>query len=226
MIKRIEFGPAGPAGIDAQRDAARASGHAPIGVRPRRVVTCTSLPTVLPDPPHAVITLEWFADLDHLDAYHGWRASAEHGCSGDLVIAEEEIMRGADWLAARWRVGGPKLKHMALARRAAGLTPAQFSDRWRGRAGVVGSASGASVVIPGEARGRAYVQNHPVGARLLPQPYDAVNEVYFDDEASLRVRIDWFARHLPDGREEGLVDRARFVAVREDLIWDESCPTA
>jgi hypothetical protein len=221
MIKRIEFGPAGPNGVEPQVAAARAAGQAPPGARPHRVATCTSLPEVLAGPPHALITMQWFRDQRHLDAYETWRASAGPVAGSPFIIAEEVVMRGGDWLTGRWRGGGPKLKHMALARRAAGLTPTEFSERWRGRAGVVGSPGGGAVVIPDQARGLAYVQNHPLASTRQPQPYDAVNEVYFDDERSVRTRIEWFARHLPDNREAGLVDQAWFLAVREDVMWDE-----
>jgi hypothetical protein len=221
MIKRIEFGPAEPSGVESQVAAARAAGQAPPGARPLRVAICTSLPEVLAGPPHALITMGWFRDQRHLDAYETWRASTGPAAGGPVIIAEEVVMRGRDWLAGRWQGGGPKLKHMALARRAAGLTPAEFSARWRGRAGLVGGPGGGAVVIPDQARGLAYVQNHPLASTPQPQPYDAVNEVYFDDEGSVRTRIEWFDRHLPDSREEGLVDQAWFVAAREDVIWDE-----
>ena len=68
-------------------------------------------------------------------------------------------MRGATWLDQRWREGGESLKHMAIARRAAGLTPAEFSDAVEETgAGKVGRA----IVIPDGRAGQAYVQNHPV----------------------------------------------------------------
>src|SRR5438552_3099511 len=84
------------------------------------------------------------------------------------MVAEEHVMRGAQWLEQRWQDGGPKLKHMAIALRAEGLTQAQFHDLWRSRAGKVGTTP-----IPEDAKGLAYVQNHP-----LPRPdgdwaYDA-----------------------------------------------------
>ena len=175
MIKRIRFG----------------DSPSPCG-QPVRVAVNTILPGLsdpLPVPDRLII--EWFTDLDQLEP-------------GD-ILAEEVVLRGADWLAHRWQDGGPKLKHLALAQRAEGLTPAEFSTRWRNHAG---SASGK--VIPDDARGRAYIQNHPIVAG----PYDALTEVYFDDLAGLRTRLDWFrANPVADP----LFGRSWFLAVREEI---------
>jgi hypothetical protein len=43
-------------------------------------------------------------------------------------------------------------------------------------------------VIPARHGAFAYVQNHPVPGDW---PCDAVNEVYFDDLAGLRARVEW-----------------------------------
>jgi hypothetical protein len=102
---------------------------------------------------------------------------------------------------------------MAVARRAPGLTPAEFSARWQRRAGRVGATP-----IPEVARGCAYAQNHP-----LPRPggdwrYDAVNEVWFDDEDALRTRIAWLDEAVGRGDDDDLVGEASFLAVREDVL--------
>jgi len=82
-----------------------------------------------------------------------------------------------------------------------------------------------------EVRGRAYVQNHPdpAGERV----YDAVNEVWFDDLAGLRARVEWFRANLsgpagsgPAGSgpvgsgpaEADLVRQSWFIAVREHVV--------
>ncbi|MDA8046075.1 MAG: hypothetical protein M0Z30_12690 [Actinomycetota bacterium] len=219
MIKLIELGPPEPESVATAVAAAGAAAGAPPGCRPQRIAVCTALPALISEARHAAVIIGWLADGRHLEAYRQWQAASAPDRPGRcLVVADEVVLRGADWLTGRWRDGGPKLKHMALARRAAGLTRQEFSERWRGRAGMVGA-----LPVPDDARGRAYVQNHPVGPDM-PGGYDAVNEVYFDDEASLRTRIEWFAEHLPDSREEDLVDEARFIAVREDVIWDETVP--
>jgi hypothetical protein len=174
---------------------------APPGLRPVRVAVCVALPPGRPR--FAAVTIEWFTDADHQARYTAWRGPDP----GDLVVAEEHPVRGADWLRRRWREGGPKLKHMAVARRAPGLTPEEFSRRWRDRAGRVGATP-----IPERARGLAYVQNHPLPG---DQPFDAVNEVYFDDLDGLRTRVDWFAENV-DG-EDDLVGEHWFLAVREEV---------
>jgi hypothetical protein len=98
---------------------------------------------------------------------------------------------------------------MALATRADGLTREEFSRRWRAHAG---TASG--VRIPDEARGLAYVQNHVVAGAYDTVNFDAVNEVYFDDRAGLRQRVDWFAANPV---ADPLFGSSRFVCVRETV---------
>jgi hypothetical protein len=128
-------------------------------------------------------------------------------------------MRGGEWLGYRWQQDGDKLKHMAIAHRARGLTPAEFSERWKNRAGTVQLAGQANAItIPDRARGLAYVQNHP---QIRPDgewAYDAFNEVYFDDEESLRQRVDWFNETLRDQTEQDLVSEGWFVAAREEVL--------
>lgn len=204
----------------AWRAAATAALSAPPDVRPVRAAACTALPDILPDPRFDAIGLEWFADAAHLARFESWLASP-HGSAlsealsggGEMVVAREHALRGVDWLERRWQEGGAKLKHMAIARRAEGLTPAQFSDRWRNRAGRVGA-----VPIPEQARGRAYVQNHPLPKAGPGWPYDAVNEVYFDDLDGLRTRIAWFAEQFDRVGEDDLVAESWFVAVREQAL--------
>lgn len=163
--------------------------------RPLRAVVCRPV-----HDDHEPVVVEWFRDAAHLD---------EAGpVEGLVVVAEEHVLRGADWLAERWTTGGPKLKHMAVAQRAAGLTPVEFQERWRNRAGSVGATP-----IPDEARGLAYVQNHPVPGEWA---YDAVNEVWFDDEAALQVRVRWFEENLGAG-DDDLVGEHRFLQVVEEV---------
>lgn len=182
MIKRISFG-----------EPAAAPATLPAPVRPLRVAVCTELSG------DTVITLEWFSGERHLALFED-RLS---GSPGLVAVAEEAVLRGADWLERRWRAGGDRYKHMALAMRAAGLTREEFSRRWRGHAGAG---------IPEEIRGRAYVQNHP-----LRGPYDAVNEVYFDDIAGLRARAEWFGGVKADPE---LFAESRLISVKEVVVCD------
>ena len=108
---------------------------------------------------------------------------------------------------------------MAIAQRASGLTPAEFSRAWRGRAGQVRRPGAAEVtVIPDDVRGRAYVQNHPQPRTDGEWAYDAVNEVWFDDLESLRTRITWFRENLSGQAEADLVRRSWFIAVQEQVV--------
>ncbi|UGQ12476.1 EthD domain-containing protein [Yinghuangia sp. ASG 101] len=208
----------------AWRDTMMAAATAPPDVRPLRIAACTVLDDVTPGTPHDAVGLEWFGDAAHLARYEAWSASpaglaattpphrAVDPASERVVVAHEHVMRGEDWLRRRWADGAPSLRHMALARRAPGLTPAGFLDRWGNHAGSVGA-----VAIPPEARGLAYVQNRPVPRTEGEWPYDAVNEVYFDDMAGVRTRMDFFAGN-PGGTGDGLVGESCFVVVREDVV--------
>jgi hypothetical protein len=208
---------------------------APAELRPIRAVACTTLRDVAgTDAPHDGVGIEWFVDLASLQRFESWLASAagstvagaDSVVSPDatvVVVAEELVMRGADWLVQRWLHGVPKLKHMALARRAPGLSPAEFTERWRNRPGVVGAAGAAApLAIPERERGHAYVQNHPLPSASVPSRYDAINEVYFDDLDALRSRIDFFQLHDVRRRDADLVGGASFLAVEEHVIADGS----
>jgi len=225
VIKRVRFATRSGAGDFGSWPAAVAAARAaPPEVRPVRVVSCTVLPDITPDQIHDGIGIEWFVDVAHLARFESWLASPEGSGLDDrlgevldleaspLLLAEEHVIRGADWLEERWRQGGPRLKHMAIARRAAGLTPTEFSELWKTRAGKVGS-----VTIPDEARGRAYVQNHQLVPPAGPWAYDAFNEVYFesDDVDGVRARIDFFADTMKAHSEDDLVSESWFVVGRE-----------
>jgi hypothetical protein len=200
---------------------------APDNVRPRRVVACTVLAEITPEPRHDGIGLEWFADSDHLNRYEEWRWASRADVLSQIVdltrspviVADEHVMRGGDWLTQRWRDGGPKFKHMAIARRARGLTLPQFFELWRSRAGRVGA-----VVIPDRARGQAYIQNWPQETQEggPAWAYDALNEVYFDDMDALQARIAYFQHTLGHGAEDDLVSENWFVAAREEVLLDET----
>jgi len=157
------------------------------------------------------------SDFSQWRTIHDWENFSDSPVGGSRdradtghLLADEHVMRGDDWLARRWRDGADVLKHMALATRAAGLTRAEFSQRWRSHAGTAGTA-----VIPGEARGLAYVQNHPVAGDW---PYDAVNEVYFADLDGLKARVEWFRANVPDPADGVLFGNSWLIAVREVIV--------
>jgi hypothetical protein len=233
VIKRIRFAPEGPARASdsfaaAWRQLSSMVADAPTEVRPLRIALCTALPEVIPDPIHGAISLEWFGDLSHLHRFTTWldesaglpvHQAMEQISEGPLVIADELVLRGADWLEQRWVVGAPKVKHMAIASRAADLTFAEFSERWKDRAGKIQRPGDAQpIVIPDRARGQAYVQNHPQVRETGDWAYDAINEVYFDGVEGLRARAEWFDENLQEQAEQDLVREASFLAVREELL--------
>lgn len=224
MIKRITFAKAGgenhadlrgswPGVVAAVLDAPREA-------RPLRVASCIALPDEIPDPAHDAIGLEWFADAGHLGRFEDWVAAAGPTPTAlvapnatAVVVAREHVLRGSDWLEQRWTAGGTRLKHMALARRAAGLTPAEFAERWQNRAGRVGTTP-----IPDVAKGCAYAQNHPLPRANGDSLYDAVNEVWFEDLDALRTRIQWMTDALSTGADDDFISESSFVAVREEVL--------
>jgi hypothetical protein len=225
MLKRIRFATLAGRADDFPlrwRAAVASPLAAPSEARPSRVVACTVLSDVTPGAVHDGIGIEWFADDAHLARFESWLASppgtvvaglltdAVEVDASPVVVAEEHILRGNEWLDQRWHDGGEKLKHMAIARRAEGLSPAQFSDLWKNRAGKVGH-----VTIPAAARGLAYVQNHPVPVGDDSWAYDALNEVYFDDMEGVRTRMAFFAG---SASEDDLVGANWFVVAREELL--------
>ena len=72
-------------------------------------------------------------------------------------------------------------------------------------------------MIPEDVRGLAYVQNHPLRDDDL-SPYDAVNEVYFDDLDGLRRRVEWFRDNEIGQVPDDLFGATSFMAVQEDVI--------
>ena len=139
--------------------------------------------------------------------------------SDGVIIATERAMRGDDWLERRWRHRGLVFKHVAVARRAKGLTPAQFSEAWSSGAGRVQRAGDQlPLVIPADVRGCAYVQNHPLPRADGEWIYDAVNEVSFDDVDGLRRRVAWFEANVGAGAEPGLIAENRLLATTEVIV--------
>ncbi|MGZ4693972.1 MAG: EthD domain-containing protein [Acidimicrobiales bacterium] len=236
MIKRIRFATrrratSFDAFAAAWPTAVAAVAEAPPDVRPSRITVCTTMPGLTgPDPKHDGLGLEWFADPRHLERFESWLQTPDGRSSvtavqrivddqvSPVIIADECVLRGADWLERRWRDGGAKLKHLAIARRSADLTAAEFSERWRDHAGRLGrSAGAATTVIPDDARGLAYVQDHPRPRPSGDWAYDALNEVWFDDVEGLRTRIEWFRANPPDP-DDDLFRQSWFVAAREEIV--------
>ncbi len=215
------------------RDVVSRHAEAPHRARPRRIALSLELVGEAPKPKHSGVSIEWFDDRPHLDRFEEWHATSATSLTGQadsvidsaaspVVLVREVVLRGGEWLDERWREGGTKLKHMAMARRAAHLTPAVFSKRWQERAGTVRRPGQTrATAIPDEARGLAYVQNHP-----LPRPqgewaYDAINEVYFGDEKGLRRRVEWFAENLGGEGEEDLVGDRSFLSAYEEVLLND-----
>jgi hypothetical protein len=207
------------------REAVAAAASAPERARPVRLTVSVALPEITADQRHDGVALEWFRDREHLRRFESWlgtpagravqllRGEVIEGDASPVVVTSERVARGADWLDRRWREGGPKLKQLAIATRADGLTLPQFLALWRGRAGPVGAAP-----IPDAYRGLACVQNHPLVDDDRDWAYDAINEVYFDDSDSLLARIAHFERELAGGAGGDLVRANWFLAVSEDPI--------
>jgi hypothetical protein len=207
------------------RDAVAAAAAAPVLARPVRLTVSTALTDVVAAQKYDGVGLEWFSGEEHLLRYEAWLAApdgADHAKllgeaveldASPVVVTDERVVRGADWLERRWQDGGPKLKQLAIATRADGLTLPQFLDLWRSRAGKIGATP-----IPEAYRGLAYTQNHPRVMAGRDWAYDAINEVYFDDVESLLARIAYFERELTGQAEDDLVGANWFLAVREEPV--------
>lgn len=204
MIKRLW--------LEASADSARPWQQAlaaPEHLAPRRVTESTPLPHLSPDARWPLVGAAWFDDTDHLARFDDWAGPA----ATSALDVEEVVVRGADWLADRWARGGDRHKHLAVARRRAGLSPADFSRRWRAHAGSVGT-----VRIPEVARGCAYAQGHPVERVEGEWPHDAVTEVWFDDADALRTRVAWMAETLAASPRDELFGDRHLVAMREVVL--------
>ncbi len=118
VIKRITF--ANRAG-DVPREVFAAT-SAPDDARPARVTVCTALPGLGDgEPAHDVIGFEWFTDVADAERFEGWLEAEDARIRkpGTVLVADELVLRGANWLEQRWRDGGERLKHMAIALRCA-----------------------------------------------------------------------------------------------------------
>ena len=164
--------------------------------------------------PHGVIDVAHFEDHPHLERFR--RTADADEISDHVQVVTEVVLRGEDWLTGRWSAGGPRYKHMALARRADGLSPAEFAERWQAHAGTAGATT-----IPDEMRGQAYAQNHPApdADRVI---YDAVNEVWFDDLDLLRARHRWLTETVgstsDDDSTDDLFGERHLLIVEEQVL--------
>lgn len=189
VVRFLSGGPSLPGTLRSLWARARAGD--PGAGRPMRVAL--AVPVVLPGlppPRFAAVDLQWFAEAGGALANEAWLRSLEPDLGGEAcrVVAEEVVLRGHDYLDARWALGGERWKMMSFGRRDRRLTPGQFSARWRREAGRLGDEE-----IPEDVRGLAYVQNHPVPLGGHEWPFDAVNEVYVEDVGALRRRGAWLA---------------------------------
>ena len=123
------------------REAVAAAASAPARVRPVRLTVSVSLPEIAADQRHDGVAIEWFGDREHLRRFESWlgtppgravqrlRGEVIEFDASPVVVTSERVARGADWLERRWQEGGPKLKQLAIATRADGLTLPQFLER-------------------------------------------------------------------------------------------------
>jgi hypothetical protein len=162
-----------------------------------------------PRPRFAAVDEQWFVDAAGALANDAWLAtidpelcagSASFAAGSCLVVAEEVVLRGREYLDTRWAVGGERYKMMSFGKRNPRVTLREFSTRWRNEAGRLGPTS-----IPADVRGLAYVQNHPVPLDGREWPLDAVNEVWFERLEDLGRRVAWFAARQDAALRSGAV---------------------
>lgn len=233
MIKRLHLATrAGDQDADefarAWRAAVERTVAAPADRRPERVSVATALRSFDEQPRHDAAAAWWFPDEEAVVRFEAWLdAAGEIGGALDrlvdpdrspVVVAEEVVVRGHDWLARRWADGGTRVQHVALAVRADHLTSSAFSARWRDHAGQARAGRDrVPTPIPGPARGLAYVQDHPCPRTTGKWAYDAVSEVWFDDVEGVRQRVDWF-RDNDVGRPEDLFRATWFLVLEEAVL--------
>lgn len=228
MLSRIRFAATSLAPEDFEEawpPAAALAFEAPPSARPVRSTVTPMGHDLVSEPVHDGVGVEYFEDTDHLERFEAWLASpgakAHHRAlsavcdvtASPIMVAEVVPLRGRPWLDTHWEGGGTAFKHLALARRAAGLSQETFSQRWRNHAGSLGTSP-----IPDRARGVAYVQHHPVPAPTADPAYDAVNEVYFDSLEGLRERIEWLAANLRPDATADLFRGSWFLAGTEQTV--------
>jgi hypothetical protein len=155
-----------------------------------------------PRAPFEYVLIEWF------------ESPVSANASDRSLLVREEVKRGADWLEAHRGDRRPKLKHMTVATRAAGLTAEEFSQRWNAHGGTAGGGN----AIPDAAKGSAYIQNHPLLSVGVQWPYDAINEVYLADESALRSRIEWFAANEVASRDRDLFGATQYLVLEETEV--------
>lgn len=184
------------------------------GTAPVRAVTCESIAsetaapgTTADSPPFRLVGIAWFRDVEHLAAF-----DAAVSIDAPHHDAVETVRRGARWLDHRWRVRGPRSKHMAFAQRRAELSAEEFARRWAEHAGRAGATP-----IPEAVRGDAYAQNAPLddAAGL----YHAINEVWFDDPTALAARVRWFDTLNPVDLGGDLFGQHHLLALTETPFY-------
>lgn len=62
------------------------------------------------------------------------------------------------------------------------------------------------------------MQNHPVPRAAGEWPWDAVNEVYFDDVAGLRARVEWSRANVTPSAAGDVFGESRLIVVREVIV--------
>lgn len=194
-------------------DLVPAVADAPADVGPARATVADVVAGIVDDPRHRRMITVSFRDLEHL---HAFAAVTGMGRRADVIVTDDHVVRGSDWLVRRWE-RGPVLKHVALAKRAEGLTLAEMLAAWRAHGGSVQRPGEAAVSIPDEVRGLAYVQHHPRVEDGHEWLYDAITEVWFDDVHALRARADWFATG-PGAGAQALFRQSWFLALREEQL--------
>lgn len=175
MIKRIRFATrrhdVSPDALAAGwRATAEAAAAAPAHLRPVRISVSTVLPALTGTAAlYDAVGFAWFNDDEHLKRYSDWLDTAEGHAAESLIerltdstnsrilVAEEKVVRGQDWFTGHRQEGDSAFQHLAIAIRANGMTPAEFSSAWSGHAGTIRGAAAdrttQPVAIPAEVRG-------------------------------------------------------------------------
>ncbi len=192
MIKRMEFATRRrdvtlATFAESWRDVVSGRAEAPRPVRPRHIALKLALVGEAPVSKHGGVSVE-VDDRSHLERFEEWRRHDRHlvdppgglgGRRGGQPGGPGERGRPARRRVARrarWRQGGTKLEHMAMARRSrppdtGRVLPTLAERRQRGAR----PSETRTTAVPDEARGLAYVQNHPLHRVEGEWAHDAIN---------------------------------------------------
>ena len=163
---------------------------------PERLVHCHALKLGRSEPRHDGVRIVWHTDDDARkelaaaaaasERSEPWAAITDPAATIELIM-DERVVRGDDWLTARWTTRADENVYMLLGfiERKASLTIPEFRDYWWDTHRPL-----ANRLIPVDAQANAYVQNRVFDDSTAP--WDGCGELYLDSLDLLSARAAFF----------------------------------